>query len=143
MIKNNISILQWGDIPETSLVDEVGFAVKSLAIKPSREKKTYKGAGGAIFGARYINPMITFSFVGIRAAFDLTVGAQNLGYQHPGTAVPALLNFTDDIRGFDPEIGVMIYEDPEDTFDGENPAETKFDVVQYPFIASGTYVEIA
>lgn len=140
---NNISILQWGDLPETSLLDEVGFAVKSLTVKPTRTKKLYMNGKGAVFGARFVNPLITFSFTGMRAAPG--VGGSGIGYLHPGVGIGSggLLNFADDYRGFDPSIGVLIHEEPEDTFNGEDPAETKFDVVQYPFIETGSYQEIA
>jgi hypothetical protein len=37
---------------------------------------------------------------------------------------------------------VLIHEEPEDSLNGEDPTETKFDVVQYPFIEQGSYVEI-
>lgn len=146
---NDISILQWGDLPENSLVDEVGFAVKSLTKKFARTKKLYKNGKGATFGARFVDPIGTFSFTGMRAAFDDAVGPptpENIGYKHPGTEVSGLLNFVADApenRGFDPALGVMIYEEPEDTLNGEDPTETKFDVVHYPFIAADTYAEIA
>ena len=140
---NDISIIQWGDLPETSLLDEVGFAVKSLTITPSRTKKTYKGASGATFALRFIDPLITFSFTGMRAPLQ---GGQNpgpnLGWKHPGTGVDSLLNFAAEYRGYDPTLGVLIHEEPEDSFNGEDPAETKFDVVQYPFVAAGSYAEI-
>jgi hypothetical protein len=143
---NNISILQWGDLPDTSLLDEVGFAVKSLTIKAARTKKLYKNGKGATFAARFIDPIITFSFTGMRAPFDETVGPpapDNLGWKHPGVAVAPILNFAADYRGFDPELGVLIHEEPEDSLNGEDPTETKFDVVQYPFIAQDTYQEIS
>lgn len=129
------------------MLDEVGFAVKSLTITPSRTKKTYKGASGATFALRFIDPLITFSFTGMRAPFAPPAGtppvdAQNIGWKHPGTGVDSLLNFAAEYRGYDPTLGVLIYEEPEDTFNGEDPAETTFDVVQYPFVEAGSYVEI-
>jgi hypothetical protein len=143
---NNISILQWGDLPDTSLLDEVGFAVKSLTIKAARTKKLYKNGKGATFAARFIDPIITFSFTGMRAPFDDTIGPptpENIGWKHPGVEVAPILNFADTYRGFDPDLGVLIHEEPEDSLNGEDPTETKFDVVQYPFIAADTYEEIS
>lgn len=135
---NNVAILQYGNLPSTNLVDEVGMSMKSMSVKPMRTKKLYKGAKNQTFAARYTDPVITFSFTGVRAA----PSSGNLGFFHPGTQVTGLLNFAESYRGFDPTLGVMIYEEPEDTFNGEDPAETKFDVTQYPFIAQGTYVQI-
>lgn len=134
---NDVSIIQWGDLPETALLDETGFAVKSLTRTPSRTKKTYKNAQGATFALRFIDPIITFSFTGMS---DGT--ATSLGGVHPGKGVTSLLNFAEAVHEFDPGVGVLIYEEPEDTFNGEDPAETKFDVVQYPFVASGPPLEI-
>lgn len=133
---NDIRIIQWGALPATELLDEPDFSVKTLTRKASRTKKSYKDAKGATNGLRYIDPMLTFSFVGVPAA------ETGFAIQHPGTGVASLLNFTDDVHGFDPSEGVLIFEDPEDTLNQEDPLELKFDVVQYSFI-TGTPTEIA
>lgn len=131
------SILQWGELPAAAaLVDEAELSVKTLTRKPSREKKTYKNAKGAINGLRYINPLMTFSFVGIPATNT------DFAVQHPGTGVASLLNFTASVHGFDPAQGVLVFEDPEDTLNQEDPLELKFDVVQYPFV-TGTVTSIS
>ena len=131
------SVLQWGALPAAAaLVDEAELSVKTLTRKPSREKKTYKGAKGAINGLRFINPMMTFSFVGVPSS---TTG---FAAQHPGTGVTSLLNFGASVHGFDPAQGVLVFEDPEDTLNQEDPLELKFDVVQYPFV-TGTITSIA
>ena len=133
---NDISILQWGALPATELLDEPDFSVKTLSRKPMRTKKVYKNAKGATNGLRYIDPLLTFSFVGVPSA------EAGFAIQHPGTGVASLLNFTTDIHGFDPSEGVLIFEDPEDTLNQEDPLELKFDVVHYSFI-TGTVTEIA
>ena len=131
------SILQWGALPAAaSLVDEAELSVKTLARKPSREKKTYKNAKGAINGLRFVNPLITFSFVGVPSA------GTGFAAQHPGTGVASLLNFSASVHGFDPAQGVLVFEDPEDTLNQEDPLELKFDVVQYPFV-TGAVTTIA
>lgn len=131
------SILQWGAIPAAAgLVDEAELSVKTLTRKAARDKKTYKNAKGAINGLRFINPMLTFSFVGVPAT-----GTQ-FAAQHPGTGVASILNFSSSVHGFDPAQGVLVFEDPEDTLNQEDPLELKFDVVQYPFV-TGVVTAIA
>jgi hypothetical protein len=83
-----------------------------------------------------VNPLITFSFVGVPST------ASGFAAQHPGTGVASLLNFTASVHGFDPGQGVLVFEDPEDTLNQEDPLELKFDVVQYPFV-TGTVTTIA
>jgi hypothetical protein len=135
-MSNDISILQWGELPADVMLDEADLSIKTLSRKASRTKKTYKNAKGATNGLRYIDPLLTFSFTAVPSA------AAGLAIQHPGTGVTSLLNFAAAVHDFDPSEGVLIYEDPEDTFNQEDPQEIKFDVVQYSFV-TGTVTEIA
>lgn len=136
-MSNVASILQWGALPAAvALVDEAELSVKTLTRKPNREKKVYKNAKSAVNGLRLVNPLLTFSFVGTPSA------SSGFATQHPGTGVSSLLNFSAAVRGFDPNEGVLVFEDPEDTLNQEDPLEIKFDVVHYPFI-TGTVTTIA
>lgn len=125
---NDVAVLQWGDLPTDVMLDEPSLSVKSMTRKATRTKKAYKNASGATNGIRYIDPIFTFSFTAVPSA------QADMADQHPGTQVVSLLNFTEEIHGFDPSVGTLIYEDPEDSFAQEDPWEVKFDVVQYSFI---------
>lgn len=126
------AIIQYGEnIENSALVDEPFLLVQSLKITPSREKQTWKRANTlAISMIRYTNPMITFAFNAIVSEIN---GFAN---QHPGTLVVSLANFAGNVYEFDPDEGIMVFEDPSRDLALENPMETDFNVVQYPFIDS-------
>jgi hypothetical protein len=88
----------------------------------------WKGTNLATRALRYTDPMLTFAFTAIISAYT---GFAN---QHPGTAVTDLLNFAGNVYQFDPDRGVMVFEDPSRSLTLENEAETSFNVVHYPFI---------
>lgn len=124
------AIIQYGQLPEeATLLDEANLLVNSLTITPAREKKLYKGAATrATQGISYTDPILTF-------AFDCYVGtAAGLATQHPGTLVTELENYAAARHGFDPEQGIMVYEDPTDELSNEDPDKVNFSVVQYPFV---------
>ena len=135
MSNNSVSIIQFGAIPADVMLDEAEFSVKTMSRKASRTKKVYKNAKGATNGLRFIDPMLVFSFTGVPG------DASGFAVQHPGTSVTSLLNFAAPARGFDPTAGVLVFEDPEDSYSQEDPVEVKFDVAQYSFV-SGPAVEI-
>lgn len=122
------AIIQYGAIPEGSLVDEPNVLVQSLTITPAREKREFKGGNGAIFALQYRNPIISFAFRGFVSAFA------GLANAHPGSEVTELANYEAAIHGFDPADGIMVYEDPSRELDVDNPAQVSFTVVQYPFV---------
>jgi hypothetical protein len=122
------AIIKYGDISELGLIDEPDLLVQSLTITPSREKQSWKGANLATRALRYTDPILTFAFTAIISA------ATGLANQHPGTSVADLLNFPGNIYQFDPERGIMVFEDPSRSLTLENEAETSFNVVHYPFI---------
>jgi hypothetical protein len=126
------AIIQYGETMEnSSLVEEPALLVQSLKITPSREKQTWKRATHLAIGMiRYTNPMITFAF---NAIVGTVTGFAN---QHPGTLVTELANFAAHTYEFDPDEGIMVFEDPSRDQSLENPMETDFTVVQYPFIDS-------
>lgn len=121
-------ILQHGAVVDIAMVNEPNVLVQSLTITPAREKKEYKGAGGCIEGLRFTNPTLSFDFDGFISSLA------GLSDQHPGTAVVSLANYQATIHGFDNSDGVMIYEDPSRELTLEDPAKTKFKVMQYPFV---------
>lgn len=122
------AIIQYGDIGTTGLLDEPALLVQSLNIKPTREKKMWKGPNLATRAIRYTDPMITFEY---KAIISENSG---LADQHPGTLVTELANYAAEIFGFDPLLGIMVFEDPSRDMNLENPSETSFSVVQYPFV---------
>ena len=127
---NVTAILQYGNLPATgSLVDEANLLVQGLTVTPTREKKLYKGASNrATQGISYTDPMISFDF-------DCFIGTfAGLAIKHPGTIVTELANYAGIRHGFDPAQGIMVYEDPSDEFNNEDPDKVKFKVVQYPFV---------
>jgi hypothetical protein len=120
-----------GNLPnDVSLIDEPDMLVQSLTVTPSREKKEYKGANGAVQGIEYKNPLITLAF---NAFISDRV---NLCDQHPGTTVASLANFSAARFGFDPSDGIMVFEDPSTTQNLEDPETITFSVVQYPFVTA-------
>lgn len=126
------AIIQYGDLADFDLKDEPELLVQSLEITPAREKQSWKGANQAIRALRYTNPTLTFQFNAIPSSLT------GLANQHPGSEVASLLNFTGNIYQFDPDVGIMVYEDPSRSQSLENPAEVNFSVVQYPFIGASS-----
>jgi len=121
-------IEQHGTLTNGTLVDEPNVLVSSLTITPTRTKKEYKGAS-ATKALRFTDPRISFAFSGtVQAVSGLTD-------QHPGTAIVSLANFASARHGFDPDDGVIVYEDPSETENGEDPTQLSFTAVQYPFVA--------
>lgn len=123
------ALIQYGTLPETGgPVDEPNLLVQSLTISPAREKKAYKGPNKATGALQYTDPIITFAFKAYISA------AAGLAIAHPGSLVTELANFAAARHGFDPEQGIMVYEDPSDELDNENPDSVSFNVVGYPFV---------
>jgi hypothetical protein len=118
-----------GNLPnDVSLLDEPDMLVQSLTITPSREKKEYKGANGAVQGLEYKNPLMSF-------AFESYISERTgLCDQHPGTTVATLTNFAAARFGFDPTDGIMVFEDPSTTQNLEDPETISFTIVHYPFV---------
>ena len=119
---------QHGTLTSSVLLDEPNVLVTSLTITPERTKKEYKG-GGAVRALRYSDPKISFAFQGTVKA------VAGLADQHPGTAIVSLANFASSRHGFDPADGVIVYEDPSDTENGEDATQLSFTAMQYPFVA--------
>lgn len=130
------AVIQYGDIADLPLIDEPNLLVQSLEIVPARDKQSWKGGNKAIRALQYTNPTLTFQFDAIPTD---PVGLAN---QHPGTQVDELENFAGNIYQFDPDQGIMVYEDPSRTLSIENAASTKFNVVHYPYIgeSSSTWI---
>jgi hypothetical protein len=125
------AIIQYGEISNFRMVDEPHMLVQSLTIKPEREKQSWKSASTlAVNALRFTNPMISFAFTALISDIDGLVN------QHPGTLVTELMNFSGNIYQFDPDEGIMVFEDPTRSLTLDNPAETSFSVVQYPFLGS-------
>jgi len=125
------AIIQYGSLPATGgPVDEPNMLVQSLTVTPTREKKAFKGANKATAALQYTDPMITFAF----KAYVST--AAGLAIAHPGSQVTELLNFAGIVHGFDPEQGILIYEDPSLELDNENPDTVSFTVASYPFLTA-------
>jgi len=123
-------IIQHGTLEDIDCpVDEPNILVNSLTISAAREKKEYKKGEGCIGALRFTNPTLSFAFDGFIQALG------GLTDQHPGTAVISLANYQQDTFGFDPDDGVMVYEDPSRECSNEELAQAKFNVVQYPFVA--------
>lgn len=122
------AVIVKGALPESGLVDEANLLVRSLTITPQRTKRTFEGANGATFGIRYTNPLMVLAFSGWISTFA------GLADAHPGSDVTDLANYEDAMHGFDPDEGTMVYEEPTRELDTENPAQVRFNVVQYPFV---------
>lgn len=125
------AIIQYGPVPTTGgPVDEPSLLVQSISITPSREKKVFKGANKATAVLQYTDPTISFAF---KAFISSETG---LAAAHPGSQVTELANFAGAIHGFDPEQGIMVYEDPTRDLDQENPDAVNFTVRNYPFVTA-------
>lgn len=122
------AIIKYGDISDLGLIDEPDLLVQSLTITPARTKNNWLGANLATRALRYTDPILTFAFTAI---ISTVTGFAN---QHPGTSVADLLNFAGNVYQFDPERGIMVYEDPSRNLTLENEPEVSFNVVHYPFI---------
>lgn len=122
-------VIQHGTIANSGLVNEPNILVQSLTVTPAREKKTYKGGSACTEALRFSDPTLSFDFDG----YIKTVAG--LADQHPGTTVAALANYTGAIFGFESTQGIMIYEDPSRELTPDDPAKTKFKVMQYPHVA--------
>lgn len=122
------AIILHGEIADLRMVAEPDLKISSITITPAREKQTWKGLNLATSVLRFTDPTLTFKF---NAVIGEKAGLAN---QHPGTAVLSLANFTGNIHGFDPERGIMVFEDPSRTLSLESPGETEFTVGHYPFV---------
>jgi len=124
------AIIEYGTMPANEFpVDEPNILLKSLKVSPKREKKSYKGPDKVTRALRYQDPTIEFDFDGQVMAFS--------GFcdQHPGTLVDSLANFGDTIHEFDPDDGILVYEDPQRDGNNEDLVSCQFKVIQYPFIS--------
>jgi hypothetical protein len=123
------AIIQFGNLPATGgPIDEPALLIQSLTITPAREKKVFKGPNKATQVLQYTDPTISFAF---KAYISEETG---LAVAHPGTQVTELANFAGAVHGFEPEQGIMVYEDPSRDLDNENPDAINFTVTSYPFV---------
>ena len=111
---------QWKLTRDTRLAAACG----TLGV-PIRLATTIIEATGVL---QYTDPTIVFAFKAFISA------AAGLAIAHPGSQVTELANFAAARHGFDPEQGIMVYEDPSDELDNENPDAISFNVVGYPFV---------
>lgn len=124
------AIIDYGDIPEASLVDEPNLLVSSLTFNPTREKREYKGATGAVRGVQYRNPIMSIAF---QATISIEAG---IAIAHPGDEIAELANFESTIHGFDPTVGVLILEDPSRELSTENANTLSGTIFHYPFVTA-------
>lgn len=124
------ALIEYGLTTENSLVDEPNLLIQSLTITPSREKKEYKGGEGYVRGVQYRNPTISFQF---RGYISTEAG---LAIEHPGMEVTELANYESTLHGFDPSVGILIYEDPSRELGLEDATQLSFSVLHYPFITA-------
>jgi hypothetical protein len=125
------AIIQYGSIlpgATATFLDEPSLLVESLAIKPNRDKKAFKGPNRATVALSYTDPTISFAFKAIISE------AAGLAIQHPGTLVTDLANFAGTTHGFVSGEGIMVYEDPSTDLSNDNPDMVNFTVVNYPFV---------
>lgn len=124
------AIILYGDIEESSLVDEPNLLVQSMTFNATRERRDYKGGEGYIKGIQYRNPMLSISF---RAFISTAAG---LAVAHPGSEVTELANFESTTHGFDPSVGILVLEDPTTERDTENADQISGTIMHFPFITS-------
>jgi hypothetical protein len=116
------------------LADETNLKVRSLKRKPTREKTERKGpTTRAVERIRYSNPTMDFTMDA-----DITTRSGNADLA-VGRAIAAdLANFTGagTWREHDPDDGIVILEDAEDTAeaDGDEPLTTTMTFRHYPFV---------
>ncbi len=123
------AVVEYGELPAQDFpLDEPDILLDSLNIDPKRDKKEYKGPNKVIRALRYQNPTIEFDFKGVISE------VAGLCDAHPGTLVDSLVNFANDIHGYSPDNGIMVYEDPKREGNNEDPAKCSFKVIQYPFV---------
>lgn len=124
------AIIQYGDIPESSLVDEPNLLISSLTFNPAREKREYKGGEGYVRGVQYRNPMMT---IGFQATISTEAG---IAIAHPGDEIAELANFESTVHGFDPTVGILILEDPSRELSTENANTLSGTIFHYPFVTA-------
>ena len=104
--------------------------VETFSAKATRERIEYRNRNRAFRKLKYVNPLLVMAFAGYIGQYT------GLAIQHPGTQVTSLANFQAERLGFDPTVGTMILEDPENELSLEDDAKTKFNVVHAPFVES-------
>ena len=127
------AIITHGGAPAGTLVDEPDMLVTSLTITPQRTEGRYRGANKATQFVTETDPILDFQFSAIIGAFS------GLCDQEPGTAVASLDNFSDEIHGFDPTDGMLIFRDPSrELSSDETPDSITFTVTHFPFVTPPT-----
>lgn len=124
------AIILYGDVPESTLVDEPNLLVNSITLSAAREKREYKGGAGNVLGLQYRNPLLTI-------AFNATVSvAAGLAIAHPGDEIAELANFASTTHGFDPSVGILVLEDPSTEMSQDNANTVSGTVIHYPFMTA-------
>jgi hypothetical protein len=123
------AIITHGSLPGTAtLVDEPSLLVQSLTITPQRTEARFKGPNRATQGLTYTDPVLDFAFNAI------ITGTGELATGGPGQLLLDIANFAAITHGFDPEDGILVFRDPSDAKDTDNPDTTTFTVTHFPFV---------
>jgi hypothetical protein len=125
------AIISHGVLPSAAtLVDEPNLLVQSLTITPQRTEQRYKGPNRATQGITETDPVMDFAFQAI------VTTASGLAVQEPGTLCTGIANFAESatIHGFDEEDGILLYRDPSDSKDTDNPDSISFTITHFPFV---------
>jgi hypothetical protein len=127
------AIIQHGGAVAPELLDEPDMLVTSLTITPQRTEGRYRGPNKATQIVTEVDPILDFQFSAIIKSLE------GLCDQEPGTAVASLENFSDEIHGFDPEDGMLIFRDPSrELSSDETPDTISFTVTHFPFVTPPT-----
>lgn len=126
-------IIVQGATPLLSIVDEPTgsptIKIAKLTRKPMRDKDPVVNTNKTILRMKYLNPRLEMDFEGQLNALS------GLAVQDFGTKCSAVANFTAAYRGYDPSVGTIVLEDPDDSLENINDAPTtKGKWVHYPYV---------
>lgn len=124
------SRVDYGTFTDSSCVNETNLLIQSVTATSAQERKFYKDitTDCDVIG-RTANRSLTWAIKGYVKAVSGFVT------QAIGTTVSTLANFASAFRTFDPATGLMIFDDPVDSWQVGDLRDCSFSVLHKPYIA--------
>jgi len=127
-----VAELECGTIPAGTVVAEDGSVrVTSISQQFTRTKTEFFDDNEGVNGVRFRNPISTIEM----EAEIISRVANSLGAAHPGTEIASLNNFAAEVRGFDPAVGCIVFEEATDESTNTEAPTTSMNFTHYPFAA--------
>jgi len=117
-----------GTLSARDIVDETNLIVSACTITPTREKREYRGEGGATKALQFRNPQLKFDFT---CRISVEAG---LAISGPGTEIASLANFATTLHTFDPAVGTIVFEDPVRSLSESDAPGLNFTGMHYPYV---------